>query len=121
LFDRDALSTYVDAVKIMSGKQSKNLASVYFFYLGFFLFLSSHAFAQQKTGSEGHGEEASAAQAQATMASLFGRGARMTAIPRINGTIALPVFDSSRMTIDDRGLRAAEQQETKPEDRRQLP
>ena len=40
--------------------------------------------------------------------SLFGRGAKMTAIPRINGTIALPTFDSSKMTIDEEALRASQ-------------
>jgi len=66
------------------------------------------AFAQQKVRSEDPGNEASAAQAQATMASLFSRGAKMPSIPHASGTIALPSFDSSGMTIDEGALLAAE-------------
>jgi len=73
-------------------------------YLGiwsFFLLLSPLASAQQSSRSEDPGQEASPSQAQATMASLFGRGAKMPGIPRISGTIALPAFDSSGMVIDE--------------------
>ena len=69
------------------------------------------AFAQQKAGPEERGQEASATQAQATMASLFGRGAKMPGIPRINGTIALPSFDSSGMKVDEGALRAAQHED----------
>lgn len=94
----------------MSGRLFKNLAGFYFFCFIFVFPHSPFAFAQQKTGSEEHEKEASASQAQATLASLFGRGAKMTAIPRISGTIALPAFDGSGMTINEGTLRAAEQQ-----------
>lgn len=57
------------------------------------------------------GEETSPAQTQATMASLFGRGAKMPGIPRMGGTIALPSFDSSGMKIDETTLDAAERGE----------
>ncbi len=105
-----------NAAKIMNGRRLKKLAGFYSFSLIFFLAFSPFTSAQQKAGIEDRGQEASASQAQATMASLFGRGAKMTEIPRINGTIALPVFDNSRMTIDDRALRAAQQQKPKTED-----
>ncbi|MEI7752096.1 MAG: hypothetical protein WCJ71_08410 [Candidatus Omnitrophota bacterium] len=92
----------------MNGKRSRRLISFFFFCIMGSLFFSLLAFAQQKAGPEERGQEASATQAQATMASLFGRGASMPGIPRINGTIALPSFDSSGMTIDEGALRAAE-------------
>lgn len=60
-------------------------------------------------------EEASPSQAQATMASLFGRGAKMPGIPRIDGTIALPSFDSSGMKIDEDTV--SETQRPRPETR----
>ncbi len=100
----------------MSDRPLKNLAGFYFFCLSFFLSFSPLAFAQQKTGSEEHGQETSALQAQTTMASLFGRGAKMTAIPSIRGTIALPAFDNSGMKIDEKGLSAAQRQKQKFED-----
>jgi hypothetical protein len=100
----------------MSIRPLKNPTGFYFFYLSFFLFFSPLASAQQKTVSEEHGQEASVAQAQATMASLFGRGAKMTAIPSINGTIALPMFDNSGMKVDEKGLRAAQEGKQKTED-----
>ena len=98
-------------MKIMSGKQSKKLARFYFFSLIFFLSLFPPASAQQKVGPEERGQETSASQAQATMASLFGRGAKMPGIPRISGTIALPAFDSSEMTINKGALCAAQRGE----------
>jgi hypothetical protein len=76
----------------------------------FILLVVPVAFAQQEVASEEAGQEASASQAQATMASLFGRGAKMPGIPRINGTIALPAFDNADMKIDEGSLNAAQQQ-----------
>ncbi|MDD5227003.1 MAG: hypothetical protein PHV97_07485 [Candidatus Omnitrophica bacterium] len=76
----------------------------------FILLVVPAAFAQQEVASEEAGQEASALQAQATMASLFGRGAKMPGIPRINGTIALPAFDNADMKIDEGSLNAAQQQ-----------
>lgn len=43
-------------------------------------------------------------QAQATLASLFGRGATMPSVPRMSGTIALPSFDSRGMKVDEGSL-----------------
>ena len=60
-------------------------------------------------------EEASPSQAQATMASLFGRGAKMPGIPRMGGTIALPSFDSSGMVIDEGSLSEAGRNDQRPE------
>ncbi|MBI4711146.1 MAG: hypothetical protein HY767_01590 [Candidatus Omnitrophica bacterium] len=68
--------------------------------------------AQREAGVEEPEEGTPAAQAQATMASLFGRGAKMPSIPRAGGTIALPAFDDSSMTIDEGSLRAAERQKS---------
>ena len=100
----------------MSGRPSKSLAGFSFFCLVFFLSVFPLASAQQKAGSEERGQENSASQAQATLASLFGRGAKMTAIPHISGTIALPAFDNSGMKIDEKELSAAQRQKQKPED-----
>jgi hypothetical protein len=77
-------------------------------YLGiwsFLLLLSPLASAQQNREPA---EDSSPSQAQATMASLFGRGAKMPGIPRLGGTIALPSFDSSGMKIDESVVRKAE-------------
>ena len=57
--------------------------------------------ARQDNRTEDAGGNTSPSQAQATMASLFGRGAKMPGIPRIDGTIALPSFDNSGMKIDE--------------------
>lgn len=58
-------------------------------------------------------------QSQATLASLFGRGAKMPDIPRIEGTVALPSFDSSEMRIDEAALIAAQREESAAEDQGQ--
>jgi hypothetical protein len=50
-------------------------------------------------------------QAQATMASLFGRGATMPAAPRMGGTIALPSFDSSEMEVSKKSLEEAQRRD----------
>ena len=86
-------------------------------YLGIWsllLLLSPLASAQQKTVPEKQGQEASVSQAQSTMASLFGRGAKMPGIPRLSGTIALPSFDSSGMVIDEASLSAAAHSDQRP-------
>lgn len=57
--------------------------------------------AEQGEGRQRSGQEASVSQAQATLASLFGRGATMPVAPRVDGAIALPSFDSSGMKIDE--------------------
>lgn len=87
-----------------------NLSAGFFFAscLGIGLLLSPQAAAQQETGYEEDDQGASAAQAQATMASLFGRGATMPGPPRINGTIALPAFDDPNMKIDENVVRKTE-------------
>ncbi|OGX14032.1 MAG: hypothetical protein A2351_03960 [Omnitrophica bacterium RIFOXYB12_FULL_50_7] len=95
----------------MSGKQATNLAGFCFLALVFSLFLLPYAVAQQKARPKDRGQEAAASQAQATMASLFGRGAKMPSIPRASGTIALPAFDNSGMTIEENALRQAQRGE----------
>ncbi|MFA5167014.1 MAG: hypothetical protein WC530_00630 [Candidatus Omnitrophota bacterium] len=95
----------------MNVKQSGRLAIFCFFCLVFPPSLLHLASAQQEIGSEERGQEASASQTQATMASLFGRGARVPEIPRISGTIALPAFSNSGMTIDDGTLRTVQRGE----------
>jgi hypothetical protein len=89
-------------------KRLKSSLPPFLVFAAFFFSALSLASAQQNAGSEDPGKEASASQAQATMASLFGRGAKMTEIPRIKGTIALPAFDSSGITIDDGMLRTVQ-------------
>ena len=76
----------------------------------FVLLVIPAVFAQQEAVSGEPGQEPSAPQAQATMASLFGRGAKMPGIPRIDGTIALPAFDNSDMKIDEGSLGEAQRQ-----------
>ncbi len=75
----------------------------------FFLSCLSLASAQPSAGYDEGGQEASTTQAQETLASLFGRGAKMPSIPHPKGTVALPAFDHSGMTIDEGALRQAEQ------------
>lgn len=58
------------------------------------------ALAQRGVTEEDMAEESSPAQAQATLASLFGRGATMPEPPGMNGSIALPSFDNSKLKID---------------------
>ena len=86
----------------------KSVPVPFFLFAAFLLFVSPLASAQQKTLSRDRGQEASASQAQATMASLFGRGAKMPSIPHANGTLALPAFDNSGITIDEGALREAQ-------------
>ena len=94
----------------MNGSQPRKLIGFCFFCLVFFLSLSPFTYAQREVSPEERGGEDSASQAQSTMASLFGRGAKMPGIPRVNGTIALPAFDSSGMTIDEGVLEAAQRE-----------
>jgi hypothetical protein len=99
----------------MNSHRLRKPASFFFLCLVFFLSFSPFASARQKAAPGDRGDEASASQAQATMASLFGRGAKMPGIPRINGTIALPAFDSRGMKIDESALRLAERGERSSE------
>jgi hypothetical protein len=96
----------------MDVKRSKKPAKIYFLFLVLSLSLFPRAFAQQKVRPDDRGQEASASQAQATMASLFGRGAKMPGIPNASGTIALAPFDSSNLIIDEGILNAVERQES---------
>ena len=73
--------------------------------------VASIALAERDTAVETSGQEASLSESQATLASLFGRGAKMPSIPRINGTIALPSFDSSGLRIDEAALSQASRAE----------
>lgn len=95
----------------MNVKTSRTPKNNFCFCLAVLLSFSPLAFAQQKIDPQEPEQEASTAQAQATMASLFGRGAKMPGIPRMSGTIALPSFDSSGMTIDEDALSAAQRGE----------
>jgi len=65
--------------------------------------------AVQDMEAEQSGQEA--AQAQATMASLFGRGVTMPSLPHMGGTIALPSFDSSEIEVSEESLAEAQQRE----------
>ena len=56
--------------------------------------------------------ESSPAVAQETLASLFGRGAKMPVAPRMSGKIALPSFDSSDLKIDERIARGPSPEES---------
>ena len=95
-------------------KWFKSGLTPFFLLVVFLLSVSPRAFAQRKAPPDDRGQEVSASQA--TMASLFGRGAKMPSIPHTNGTIALPSFDSSGMMIDEGALRAAERQKSEARD-----
>ena len=82
----------------------------------FILFVAPAVLAQQNAQPEDSGQEV--LQAQATMASLFGRGTTMPIVPHMGGTIALPSFDSSGMEIDERSLSAAQRQGLETRDQR---
>lgn len=88
-------------------KRLKNARPLFLLFTVFFLFLPI-ALARQNEERE----EASLSQSQATMSSLFGRGAKMPGIPVPRGTMALPAFDRSGLQIDEGALRAAERQKT---------
>ena len=105
------------AIMRINSERSNSFLSHALLFAVFFLSLLPWASAQQRSASEEPGQEASASQAQATMASLFGRGAKMPGVPRINGTIALPSFDSSGMKIDEATLIAAQRRDERPETR----
>ncbi len=77
-----------------------------------FLSMASPAFSNQEVGDGEGGQEASMSQAQATLASLFGRGATMPSVPHAEGTIALPGFDNSTMSIDEGSLPEAPRRKT---------
>lgn len=53
-------------------------------------------------------QAASVAQAQATLASLFGSKAVLPVPPQVNGTIALPSFDSKDLRVDEEWSRERE-------------
>jgi hypothetical protein len=76
----------------------------------FFLLSLSLTQAEEPPASEASEQEASPEETQATLASLFGRGAKMPGIPRIEGTVALPSFDNSGMQLDESVLIAAERE-----------
>lgn len=68
----------------------------------FLMGMPSPVWAQQEAMiPEENDSETSLAQAQATMASLFGKQATLPDIPGIKGTIALPSFDSSNILMDE--------------------
>lgn len=56
--------------------------------------------AQGRRVSSGDPQDGAAA-AQATMASLFGPKASLALPPRVDGTIALPGFDSKNLQVDE--------------------
>ncbi|HNX69095.1 MAG TPA: hypothetical protein PLL75_06650 [Candidatus Omnitrophota bacterium] len=57
--------------------------------------------AEQSPVADGAGQEGDVSQAQAVLASLFGPEAKMPDVPRPQGTIALPSFDSGNLQIDE--------------------
>ncbi len=65
--------------------------------------------AQQGERSQDSGQEASLSQTQATLASLFGRGATMPVAPRVDGVIVLPKVDNNPVArTDENGVRKTE-------------
>jgi len=85
-----------------------------FFALAVLLPISG-VLAQQNNDLQESGQEASIPQAQATLASLFGRGARMPVAPRVAGTIALPSFDKAELQVDKKSLEEAQKGSPVPE------
>jgi hypothetical protein len=81
------------------------LAARIFLFLALFALMSiPEALAQQNERAQDPGQEASLSQTQATMASLFGRGATMPVAPRVDGIIALPSPDNSGTQTDENGI-----------------
>jgi len=78
----------------------------FFWVVIFCLSLIPAAFAARSVEPEQSGQDVS--QAQATMASLFGRGATIPSIPHMGGTLALPSFDSSGMEVSEGSLNEAQ-------------
>lgn len=103
-----------DAVKMIKDGRARKLTGFCFAGLVFSLICLPLVLAQERVGADESGQEASPSQAQATLASLFG-GTKMPGVPRIKGTLALPSFDSSGMTIDEATLIAAQRGERVPE------
>lgn len=82
------------------------LAARILFFLALFALLAiSEAPAQQSERSQDPGQEASLSQTQATMASLFGRGATMPVAPRVDGVIALPSSNNSGTQTGENKIR----------------
>ncbi len=94
----------------MNGKRSGRSPSIFFFGFVLLVFLVPAAFARPDGAPQDSGQEASPSQTQATMASLFGRGAKMPTLPRVEGSLALPSFDKSGLEIDVAALEAAQKQ-----------
>ncbi len=95
----------------MNARRFNNQTRLLFFCGVVLFFLMPAALAQLGSETEDSNQEASPSGAQATMASLFGRGAKMPAMPRIGGTLALPSFDSSALKIDGTALDEAQRGE----------
>ncbi len=103
------IGTKKAGVKLMASFPRIFLSPKVFLFLAvFILWLIPGVWAKQSDGAQESGQEVSVSQAQATLASLFGRGAKMPVAPRVNGTIALPSFDNSDMQIDERVVKKTE-------------
>jgi hypothetical protein len=75
----------------------------------FILPLIPEASAQQGGRSQDSGQEASLSQTQATLASLFGRGATMPVAARVDGVIVLPKADNNSVAqTGENGVRRTE-------------
>ncbi len=85
----------------MNLKRSKKILSVLLFCLPVFFLAAPFIFAEETGDAAQSGDHDSVTQAQATMASLFGRGTTMPDMPRMKGSIAVPSFDSKNILIDE--------------------
>ncbi len=97
----------------MSSRQSFFTFRECFLLAGLLLFVVPPGRAQGRTGAEGKDPEGSVAQAQATLSSLFGKKATLPIPPRVNGTIALPSFDSKDFRVDEEWVRGRKDSEEK--------
>lgn len=61
--------------------------------------------AQKVTVSESNDYEGTVAQAQETMASLFGPNSVLPVPPQIQGTVAVPGFDSKNFQVQEEWIR----------------
>ena len=96
----------------MNTKRSGNHLPQLCFCLLLLISLSPAVLARPSEAPEDASQEASPSQAQATMASLFSRGAKIPTVPHIGGTLALPSFDSAGLKIDEIALSEVQRQET---------
>ena len=70
--------------------------------------LSPMSFAEPEGDMGDNGQEGSVVQAQTTLASLFPAGAKMPELPQMEGTVAVPSFDSKNILSEEKAVKKTE-------------